>query len=158
MKQPAKVIANVWRALKPGGRFVAECGGRGNTATVLAALESLLRERGYDPSGCNPWYFPSVEEYQALLQVQGFSVTSIALIPRPTPLPGSLVRWLETFAQSFAAVLPVSERAEFLEEVAEKCRSTLCDAEGHWRVDYVRLRFAAVKPLLATYSDFRLGE
>ena len=39
MKQPEAVINGVWQALKPGGRFVAEFGGDGNTATVLRALD-----------------------------------------------------------------------------------------------------------------------
>ena len=33
MTHPDAVLDGVWRALKPGGRFVGECGGRGNTAT-----------------------------------------------------------------------------------------------------------------------------
>lgn len=32
MPRTDDVIAGVWRALKPGGRFVAECGGAGNIA------------------------------------------------------------------------------------------------------------------------------
>ncbi|MEO8305896.1 MAG: methyltransferase domain-containing protein [Betaproteobacteria bacterium] len=146
LRQPATVVAGVWKALKPGGRFVAECGGRGNSATVVAALESSLLARGVDPHACNPWYFASVDEYRQVLDGQGFAVASIALHPRPTPLPGSLVRWLETFAQSFAATLPARERASFLDEVAEKCRGALCDEDGRWSVDYVRLRFSAIKP------------
>ena len=33
---PEAVIACVWRALKPGGRFVAESGGKGNAATLIS--------------------------------------------------------------------------------------------------------------------------
>lgn len=73
-------------------------------------------------------------------------VNTIALIPRPTPLPGSLVAWLETFAQSFVASLPPAERDVFLKEVEELCRPTLCDTAGKWTVDYVRLLFSATKP------------
>jgi trans-aconitate methyltransferase len=146
MKQAGAVIAGVWRALKPGGRFVGEFGGDGNTATVLRALEAALQQRGLDFRTFNPWYFPSVEEYRNTLEAHGFVVNSIALIPRPTPLPGSLVAWLETFAQSFIAPVPTAERAGFLARVEDLCRPTLCNAEGAWSVDYVRLRFAAVKP------------
>ena len=146
MKRPEAVIAGVWRALKPGGRFVAEFGGDGNTATVLRALEAALQLRGLDFRALSPWYFPSVEEYRGKLEAQGFVVNTIALIPRPTPLPGSLVAWLETFAQSFVASLSSAERVVFLTEVEELCRPTLCDAEGKWSVDYVRLRFSAMKP------------
>ena len=146
MKQPEAVINGVWQALKPGGRFVAEFGGDGNTATVLRALDLALQQRGLDFRTLSPWYFPSVEEYRSKLETRGFVVNTIALIPRPTPLPGSLVGWLETFAQSFVAPLPVAERAQFLADVENQCRSTLCDANGKWAVDYVRLRFSATKP------------
>lgn len=149
MKQADAVIAGVWRALKPSGRFVGECGGDGNTATVLRALTAALQQRGLDFHSLSPWYFPSLEEYRGKLEAQGFAVNSIALIPRPTPLPGSLVAWLETFAQSFLAPLPVGERPRFLAEVEDGCRSALCDAEGKWSVDYVRLRFSATKPASA---------
>jgi trans-aconitate methyltransferase len=149
MKHADAVIAGVWRALKPGGRFVAEFGGDGNTATVLRALDAALHQRGLDFYTLSPWYFPSVEEYRSRLEAQGLVVNTIALIPRPTPLPGSLVAWLETFAQSFVAPLPPAERVIFLGEVEELCRPTLCDAGGKWSVDYVRLRFSATKPTAA---------
>ena len=146
MKQADAVIAGVWRALKPGGRFVGEFGGDGNTATVLRVLEAALQQRDLDFRTLSPWYFPSVEEYRGKLEAHGFVVNTIALIPRPTPLPGSLIAWLETFAQSFVAPLPVAERSRLLAEVEDHCRSTLCDAEGKWSVDYIRLRFSATKP------------
>ena len=47
------------------------------------------------------------------------------------------------------APLPQAERIVFLREVEERCRPTLCDAEGKWSVDYVRLRFSATKPTSA---------
>jgi trans-aconitate methyltransferase len=149
LTRPDEVIAGVYAALKPGGRFVAECGGHGNTATVFTALQSALATRGIDAASRNPWYFPTVDDYRARLEARGFVVRSIALIPRPTPLPGDLVAWLETFAQSFTAAIPPPERAGFLAAVAERCRESLCDSAGRWSVDYVRLRFAADKPNLS---------
>jgi len=145
MKQPDKVIAGVWRALKPCGRFVGEFGGDGNVATITAALEQALNARGIDAAAVNPWYNPTVKEYRDLLKVQGFTVNSIALFPRPTPLPGSIVGWLETFAQTFAAALPLADRSPFFQEVSELCRPKLCDSAGQWHADYVRLRFSATK-------------
>jgi trans-aconitate methyltransferase len=150
MKQPEKVIGGVWRALKPGGRFVGECGGRGNVATIVSALESGLAARGIDSAHVNPWYFPDAAEYKNRLETCGFIVNTIELIPRPTPLPSDLIGWLETFAKSFTAVLPASEHWIYLKEVVESCRASLCDAEGKWMADYVRLRFSATKPLAAT--------
>ncbi|MGH7897359.1 MAG: class I SAM-dependent methyltransferase, partial [Candidatus Binatia bacterium] len=42
MKRADDVIAGVWRALRPGGRFVAECGGAGCVATIEHALDRAL--------------------------------------------------------------------------------------------------------------------
>jgi trans-aconitate methyltransferase len=150
MPQADAVIAGVWRSLKPGGRFVGECGGAGNTATVVHALAHALRRRGMNANAVNPWYFPTAEEYSHKLAAQGFVVSTTALIPRPTPLPGDLVGWLETLAHSFMAPVPRAERAAFLAEVAALCRATLCDSHGQWTVDYVRLRFAATRPVSHT--------
>ena len=146
MKRADRVIDGAWRALRPGGRFVAEFGGAGCVATIVAALGAALERRGHDARGANPWFFPTAEDYGARLVARGFHVASIALIPRPTPLPGDVTGWLETFAESFTALLPAEERPAFLAEVRDALRPALCDADGRWTADYVRLRFAAHKP------------
>jgi len=147
MKQrPEAVVAGVWRALVPDGRFVAELGGAGCVAAIEAALLEALARRGIDGRAVHPWYFPNVADYRARLEAVGFTVAYIALIPRPTPLPGDITGWLETFAESFAAPLPVAERPAFFVEVREALRPRLCGADGKWTADYVRLRFKAFKP------------
>jgi hypothetical protein len=96
-----------------------------------------------DVAAYDPWYFPTDDDYRKRLEAQGFQVDSIALFPRPTPLPGDVTGWLETFAESFLAPLPAAERPPFLGEVREALRPVLADASGAWTADYVRLRFAA---------------
>jgi trans-aconitate methyltransferase len=140
------VIAGVWRAIRPGGRFVAEFGGHGCVETIKRALTDALARRGIDGDALNPWYFPTVEDYSARLARRGFAVSYVALIPRPTPLPTEINGWLETFAQSFMAPLAKHDRADFIDEVREALRPKLCDGDGKWFADYVRIRFAAVKP------------
>ncbi len=146
MRRADLVIDGVWQALRPGGRFVAECGGRGCVATIVRALDTALSRRGIDARTVNPWYFPTTEDYGARLRKRGFAIRSIALIPRPTPLPGDVIGWLETFAESFTTALDRAEIPTFLAEVKELLAPDLCDAEGRWTADYVRLRFAADKP------------
>ena len=111
MRRPAAVIAGVWRALKPGGRFVGEMGGHGNVQHIKTALIAALDRRGLDGARAVPWYFPTPAEYRGLLEAQGFRVRAIELIPRPTPLPGDIVGWLETFAENFTRQVPAGERA-----------------------------------------------
>ena len=147
MRNPAKVIGGVHRALRPQGRFVAEFGGHGCVAKIRGALTEALNRRGINGEAASPWYFPTVEEYSQQLSSGGFVVNYVALIPRPTPLPGDVTGWLETFAQSFTSSLPPDERSSYIAEVREALRPELCDAEGKWTADYIRLRFAANKRL-----------
>lgn len=148
MNKPEQVVAGVWHALKPGGRFVGECGGYGNVASIIAALDSALCARGKRVA--SPWFFPRPRAYRKLLEAQGFEIKTLALIPRPTLLPGDVSGWLETFAQPYMAGLPATQRQAVMSEVVETLRPVLCDTKGDWRADYVRLRFAALKPSTAT--------
>lgn len=144
MKDADAVLARIARALRRGGRFVAEMGGAGCVKTIQTALAEELDRRGYDGRAAVPWYFPSVEDYGARLAAAGFEVAYIALIPRPTALP-DMLGWLTTFSGSFTALLPQEERAEYLECVRERLRPRLCDSSGTWIADYVRLRFRAYR-------------
>jgi trans-aconitate methyltransferase len=143
MKDADRVIGNVASALHPGGRFVAEMGGHDCVKTIRDALIHELSQRGCDGDAVDPWYFPTPEDYSTRLKKAGFDVRYIALIPRPTPLPGDIVGWLTTFAQCFTAVLPADARLDYLNSVRERIKPRLCDAAGNWTADYTRLRFAA---------------
>jgi trans-aconitate methyltransferase len=139
------MLACVYRALKPSGRFVAECGGHGCVHKIRTALVQALNRRGLDGEARVPWYFPTPGDYATRLERAGFRVDSIALIPRPTPLPGDIIGWLETFALNFLQGFSDETRNEYLREVQTILEPQLCDADGAWVADYVRLRFAATK-------------
>ncbi|MGE0745798.1 MAG: trans-aconitate 2-methyltransferase [Rhodospirillales bacterium] len=145
MKDQDAVLAGVARALRPGGRFVAEMGGQGNVARIEAALRGALDRRGLDGAAASPWFFPSPEDYRARLERAGFAVRSIAARQRPTPLPGDVADWFDTFGESFLFRLPPGQRAAAVAEAVEELRPHLCQPDGRWVADYVRLRFAAVK-------------
>ena len=146
-RDPDAVIMSVHRALKPGGRFVAEMGGFGNVAAITVALCATLDQFGIaNAPDFSPWYFPTADEYRERLERAGFQVDYIELIPRPTPLPTGMRGWLETFAIPFTKALAPEKRSQFLDAVADKLRPALCDPRGSWTADYVRLRFLAVKP------------
>ena len=143
-RDPDSVLKGVRRSLKPGGRFAGEFGGHGNVAAITVALLAVLHRHGIqDAASFIPWFFPTADEYRAKLEAAGFRVDSMELFPRPTVLPTDMRSWLETFAGPFSQALPKQERAGALEEVVGLLRPALCDAEGRWTVDYVRLRFLA---------------
>ena len=145
IKSADQMIAAVFRALKPGGRFVAECGGYGCINKIRTALVHALDRRGLHGEAYVPWYFPTPGDYATRLEKAGFRVDSIALIPRPTPLPGDIVAYLDTFAQNFLSALPDDARPEYLDEVRATLEPQLRDDNGVWIADYVRLRFAATR-------------
>jgi SAM-dependent methyltransferase len=145
MRDPDAVIAGVYRALKPGGHFVGEFGGDGCVQKIRTALVAALNRRGIDGDAAAPWYFATAEDYSARLRNGRFKVNYIALIPRPTPLPGDITGWLETFAESFISKVLPNGRAAYVAEVREALRPQLCDEQGVWIADYTRLRFSATK-------------
>jgi trans-aconitate methyltransferase len=143
MKDLDAVAAGVRRSLKPGGRFVAEMGGEGNVAIVRTAMHRVFARHGVDVAAADPWHFLSVAAGRALLTRHGFAVRFIERFARPTPLPGALADWLDTFAESFLNRLPEVERRPVKAEIEEHLKDRLRDAAGRWTADYVRLRFAA---------------
>ncbi|MCI0457063.1 MAG: methyltransferase domain-containing protein [Gemmataceae bacterium] len=143
VKEPERVIHCVRRALKPGGRFVAELGGKGNVTAISAALERACSEVGCGPF-VSPWYFPSVAEYACLLERGGLEVTFAALFDRPTALEGeeAMRNWVRMFAGSVLERVPAEKREEFLRRVEEQSRPVLY-RDGTWFADHRRLRVAA---------------
>jgi SAM-dependent methyltransferase len=146
MRAQEAVLGGVRRALKPGGRFVAEMGGHNNTAAILTAMRAVLARRGIEALSLSPWYFPSAAAQQAKLAAAGFRVEEIAIIPRPTPLPAGLGAWLEVFAEDFLSPLPPADRAAARQEICDLLQPILMDETGLWIADYVRLRFRARLP------------
>jgi SAM-dependent methyltransferase len=142
---PDAPLAGAFRALVAGGGFVGELGGHGCVAAVTVALMAALERRGVsDAAAWIPWYFPTVDEYETRLRRAGFVPQSVQLISRPTPLPTGMRGWLQTFANPFCAALAQNERTGFLDEVTAMLKPVLCDTQGHWTADYMRLRFEAI--------------
>jgi trans-aconitate methyltransferase len=136
------VLDAVARALTSGGRFVAEFGGHGNIAAIEAAIKAALARRTRQPQAKR--YYPTDDEYRARLTAHGFTVHQISLIPRPTPLPTGIRGWLGIFERSTLDDLG-ADSASAVDEIEEQLRPMLCDANGRWRADYVRLRFSATR-------------
>jgi trans-aconitate methyltransferase len=145
MSDAGAVIEGIFRALKPGGRFVAEFGGHGNVAAVVTAMRATAGRRGGDAALAGPWFFPSVAVYREMLEERGFRVVRIGLFPRPTPLASGMIAWLKVFRRPFFAQFG-AEEDQVLSEVEALLAPSLRDARGNWTADYVRLRVEAVKP------------
>jgi trans-aconitate methyltransferase len=146
MEDHDAVLEGVYRALKPGGRFVAEFGGQGNIASIRVALLAVCTRHGLTAKQIENNRFFAPAEYRALLEKHKFQLEEIKLTPRPTPLATGMVAWLETFRSSVLELLPQSERQNAMDEIVGLLRPALCDRQGNWTADYVRLRFQARRP------------
>jgi len=145
VKEPERVIAGIKNALRRGGRFVAEFGGKGNTGELLKAVQRAWATLKLPEPAPHPWYYPSVAEYSSLLEHHGLEVTHVVLFDRPTPLDDGergLRNWLEMFGASFVEGLPETTCVRLKEEVERELRPNLFQ-NGHWVMDYRRLRVAA---------------
>ena len=140
----------MYNAVKPGGRLVAEFGGKGNVEAFAVTIEETLAERGIDGKSRNPWYFPSVGEYSSLLESVGWDVAYAELYDRPTALdgPDGLRAWLDVFGASFFAGMSDDEAAEAKTAIAERLAPELYDASTQtWTAPYRRIRIIARKPI-----------
>jgi trans-aconitate methyltransferase len=145
IKEPHRAVESIARVLRPGGRFVAEFGGKGNIASLVAAVERAWPKAGLLQAMPNPWYYPSLAEYAGLLEKHGLEVTYGLLFDRPTPLEDGdrgLRNWLEMFGGVSMGNLPKDQRDGLLEEVQREARASLY-RDGRWVLDYRRLRVVA---------------
>ena len=143
-----EVIAGVARVLKPGGRFVAEFGGKGNIQKLVAAFHGALVTLNIQPPGeVGPWFYPSVAEYAGLLEKHGLEVREASLFDRPTALEEGergLENWIRVFRQAFLEKMGEADSERWIREVERQCRTELF-RNGNWVLDYRRLRIAAWK-------------
>ncbi len=148
VKQADLAIASIYQALKPGGRFVAEFGGKGNVQAIVSALYGAITAIAIpEPQTRNPWYYPSIAEYATLLEKQGFEVIYANLYPRPTVLAdkeAGLANWIKMFASTFFVGMSAEQQAQVIQHVEENLRPTLYQ-EGNWTADYRRIRIVAIK-------------
>lgn len=139
------VIRCVYQALKPGGRFVVEFGGKGNIQAIAKALTSV-DTLGYASQTISPWYFPSIGEYATQLEQQGFDVTYAVLLDRPTALEGNagMRNWIEMFASRLLEKLSSQQQTEVIQAIEDQLKPTLY-RDGKWWADYRRIRTVAIK-------------
>lgn len=140
-----RMLGCVFDALKDGGQFVFEMGGRGNNALIHGALARAFSRRGL--SYAMPFYFPSIGEYAPLLEQAGFRVEAAWLFDRWTPLFGDdgLSDWIRMFVKRPFEGVADEVKDGIIAEAVEELRPSLLEG-GIWHADYVRLRCKAARP------------
>lgn len=129
------LFAALERNMKPAGRLVAQCGGKGNIDAFRRISNDVADEEPFAPyfaGWTRPWNYATAEETAERLRRAGFTDVSCWLEDRPTELaePRSfvatvcLVRHLDP--------LPEDLRDRFIDTVLERVEAPVV-------LDYVRL-------------------
>jgi trans-aconitate 2-methyltransferase len=137
--------------LKPGGRLMVSCGGRGNAQDVFLALRPemrLKRWRGFFRKLEKPYFFHSPADYEKWLPRFGFKTNGVELSPRDAVYNGRdrFAAWLRTTWLPYTQRVPREWREEFIAAVADRYLARHPpDTAGRVRVRMVRLEIDAVK-------------
>jgi trans-aconitate 2-methyltransferase len=136
------LFAALHRALKPGGRLLAQCGGRGNIDAFRDTADAVASEEPFAPYFADwerPWNYATDADTEARLRAAGFTEVTAWLERKPvTP------KEPRAFAQTVCLVrhldpLPESLRGPFIDRVLERAGDPLV-------LGYVRLNMSARRP------------
>jgi trans-aconitate methyltransferase len=143
------VLAGIKRALKPSGRTLLQFGGQGNAALISDVANELTADRrwkGYFVGFTYPWFFYSVEEYQAFIARVGLLPERVELIPKDMVHGGkeALKGWIRTVFLPYTGRLPEALREDFVEQIADTyIERRPPDENGRIHVQMVRLEVQA---------------
>ena len=137
-----RLFARLHAALKPGGRLVAQCGGKGNIDAFRTAADSVAAEEPFDHffvGWQRPWNYAGAEETAARLERAGFTEVKCWLEPKRVELADP-----RPFIQTVCLVrhldpLPDTLRGPFIDRVLARAGEPLV-------LDYVRLNMSAQRP------------
>lgn len=147
VKQPKQALNCIYQSLKPGGRFVAEFGGKGNVQMIVDEIIHQMKQSGIEfKMEQFPWYYPSIGEYTCLMEEIGFRVIFAEHFDRPTPLDGEngLRNWIEMFSSHMFEGID-EDKKDFIITKVENNLKEILYINGIWIADYKRIRIIGIK-------------
>jgi len=124
------------RALRPGGRLEAQCGGEGNIKRVREVIDEAAASVTSELEGFSPWTFAGPGETERRLRDAGFTEIRCWLAEQPT-YPEETEAFVRTsILAAHLERLPEADREPFIAAVMERVQIPL---------DYVRLNVSAVR-------------
>jgi trans-aconitate 2-methyltransferase len=135
-----RLFARLHAALKPGGRFVAQCGGEGNITVLRSSANEVLAREPYAEHFVDwrpPWNYAGAEPTRERLLAAGFSTAECWLTPAPRE-PEHPREFLSTIVLGpHVQQLPEDLRERFMDDVLAELGEPVV-------VDYVRLNIDAI--------------
>jgi trans-aconitate methyltransferase len=136
VKDHRRLLRNVRRALRPGGRLRFNFAGDGNCTNLYTVVRSAMARDAYRPcfvDFCWPWYMPPLEAYRALVASSGLSEARVwgENADRFFPNAEAMIAWRDQPSLvPFLAVLPEPERTAFRDLVVSEMIRETQQAEG----------------------------
>ena len=105
------ILHGMASVLKPGGRLIVSCGGKGNAQDVFIALRPelrLKRWREFFRRMPKPYFFYSPAEYEKWLPKSGFKINALKLAPKDATYAGAdgFAAWVRTTWLPYTQRLP----------------------------------------------------
>ena len=137
--------------LRPGGKLVVSCGGRGNAVEVFRAVRTVMRTapwRAFFRSLRKPYFFYGPEDYQQWLPAAGFRPVAVQLVPKDAvhSSVADFTSWFRTTWMPYTHRVPETHREEFIAAVTQRYLETHPpDNDGTVYVHMVRLELEAIR-------------
>ena len=142
------VFRSVYTALRPGGRFVAQCGGGPNLSRLYSRAALLMRDPAFARffgSWRDPWHFVLPDATRPALLRAGFDVIDASLEEAPVTFrdPDVFSEFIECVCvRHHLQHLPKERQADFLSELTNAARAD----DPPLTLDYWRLNINARRP------------
>jgi trans-aconitate methyltransferase len=137
--------------LLPNGRLILSCGGAGNAAGIIAALERLIASSawsGYFGGFKFPYYFYSPDDYADWLPAANLVAVRCELVEKDMVHDGldGLAGWIRTTWMPYTQQVPEGLREQFISDlVSEYLREHPADSSGRTHVQMIRLEVEATR-------------
>ena len=144
VRNHAALAGGLYRALKPGGRVHAQCGGHGNLSAFLSLATAVAKREPFAKHFAGfeyPAHFATPEATKAHFEKAGFEGVECWLTPAPTPFESreALSEFVSTVVlRTYVHRLPANVQPAFVEQVIDV-------AATPYSLDYVRLEIRAHK-------------
>jgi trans-aconitate 2-methyltransferase len=150
-----RLFENLARALKPGGRIVAQCGGKGNISRATKATREAMEEERFSDYFVG-WeddkHYADARTTARRLEAAGYDEVATWLHDEVAAFDsmGELARFLGAIVLGgYMERLPEEERGPFAAEVATK----VVAMDGTPALDYVRLNIMACRSALSSGEE-----
>lgn len=143
------LFQSLFRALRPGGRLHAQCGGGPNLAHLFRRARFLMREAPFAPhfaSWREPWFFGGAEDTAARLESAGFGdvVTGLEAAPVSFDTQDAFQTFIDHVCiRPYLHSLPEALRKAFSDELVRQASSDT----PPFTLDYWRLNVAGTRPM-----------